>query len=47
MRPGNAEDVVLARPAQVGVDQQRALAQLREQHRQIGGDVAAALPGPG
>jgi hypothetical protein len=44
---GQAEDAVLARLAQVGVDDQRALAHLREQHGQVGGDVAAAFAGAG
>ena len=34
---------MLARVAQVGVDQQRAMAELGEQHREVGRDVAAAL----
>src|SRR6185369_9668875 len=38
---GQTEDAMLARPAQVRIDEQRALAQLREQDGEVGRDIAA------
>ena len=42
---GNPKELVLAWAAQIGIDQQRALAELGEDDRQVGGDEAAALAG--
>jgi hypothetical protein len=44
---GQPEELVLTRVAQVGIEQQGVLTQLREDHGQVGGDKAAPFPVPG